>query len=239
MNTNFIPNKHKDLINRLFQQGEQLLPKIDISKTNLLHAAVGISGEAAELEAACLPLRQLQAFSDGAKNWYDAPADSPLDDQGDPVWPGLDFENLIEEMGDILFYEGAYRIAAGMEQIPVMLYRNQRVWWLSQTPQAAAKELGRKRVISMLISGLSCAAGKLLDYTKKHVMYNTELNLPGVYNALDDMAWCMNEMASILGVDEDFIREANTQKLNRRYPEGYSDLAATQRADKEGGTSHV
>ena len=66
----------------------RLIKDLGSHRDNLMHGAIGISGEAGEL---------LDAVK---KNWA----------YGKP----LDFENIMEELGDIEFYMEAFRQAAGV-----------------------------------------------------------------------------------------------------------------------------
>ena len=69
---------YSDMVNALFKDGKQILTNITEHQMSLLHSAVGISGEAGEVE-------------DAIKKHvvYQKP---------------LDVENVKEELGDLLFY---------------------------------------------------------------------------------------------------------------------------------------
>lgn len=71
-------SKFKDMVKTLAKPGEDILQSLTAEKANLLHMAVGISGEAGEL---------LDAIKKHVI--YNKP---------------LDTENVVEELGDIMFY---------------------------------------------------------------------------------------------------------------------------------------
>ena len=83
-------------------------------------------------------------------------------------------------------------------------------------------------------------AGHILDVIKKHVFYRKDLNRDLLRSLLLQDCWTIREVAILLGVDEDRLRELNIAKLekgpNARYKAGtYSDAAAQARADKKEG----
>lgn len=81
---------HADLVQALVKPGETVLAELTPSKANILHMAVGISGESGEL---------LDAIKKAAI--YAKP---------------LDRENVIEELGDLEFYMQGLRSALGISR---------------------------------------------------------------------------------------------------------------------------
>lgn len=235
-----IPQEHQDLINRLFQPGSDILANMSDRKMSLLHAAVGISGEVAELEKACLAIRQLGLYGDGIDLWWQSDPSAPTGPDGKPMSVPLDIDNVLEELGDILFYEGAFRITADLLELPMILHPGFRMWWHTERPPhlAASDKSSRKRVVCDLVSAMSCAAGVLLDATKKHVIYNAALDINRVGAAIESLLNCISQVCEVLGegFSEEEVRRDNIRKLMLRYPEGYSNQAAQERADKKGGS---
>lgn len=87
--------------------------------------------------------------------------------------------------------------------------------------------------------GISGEAGELLDAVKKHYIYNKPLDIDNVVEELGDILFYIQGMLNFLGLPgcedlEDVILR-NVEKLERRYPVGYSDAAAIARADKATG----
>jgi hypothetical protein len=226
-----IPQPHKELILRLLKPGQQLIDEMTPEKANILHAIIGLCGEAAgEVEAAVLPLRQMNVFIDGHTNWWD-----PV--QGmDYVWPGIDRENMLEELGDLLFYEGAFREFTGTDSCSC--YPPSSCLWVHERSPAELAKLPhypKKKIACDLIGALTVATGRLTDVAKKHVMYAQELNSSKLVQAISDFNWAISQLAVLLGFTEMDVRQHNIDKLNKRYPEGYNDQAAKDRVDKKGG----
>ena len=225
MNPLTIPPAHLDLIARLFKGGDQIIMGITVNCLSMLHAAVGIATEASELERAVFHIRA---------------ARSPWAEH-----PGLDFANILEELGDHLFYEGALRIATDLVQMSDARELGEDALstptlWTSHLSTDVHSGRGPREVLCELISMHSILAGDILDVIKKHVFYRKDLNRDLLRSLLLQDCWTIREVAILLGVDEDRLRELNIAKLekgpNARYKAGtYSDAAAQARADKKEG----
>ncbi len=82
--------------------------------------------------------------------------------------------------------------------------------------------------------GLSGEAGEFTDAVKKSYIYGKPLDVHNLIEELGDAMWYIALAASKLGVGLEDIMQLNIQKLQRRYPEKYSDADAIARADKVG-----
>jgi hypothetical protein len=81
--------------------------------------------------------------------------------------------------------------------------------------------------------GIAGEAGELLDQIKKHVVYNKELDVVNVIEELGDLEFYMEQLRRRLLLTRAMCLAANHTKLmKKRYPNGYSDQAAQERADK-------
>ena len=225
MNPYAIPTEHQNVIIRLFKGGVDLLPQIAVSDLSILHAAVGIAGEAAELEKAVLPIRL------GKPNAL------------------VDYGNITEELGDHLFYEGALRIATGLET----LVRSDDTGddpppftppaWRAHTEDSLLEQIvggaSRRYLLCCMVSLHTVIAGDILDVAKKHVVYRKGLDLDKLRGLLLQDCWVIQQMVMLLDTSEVVLRAANLNKLvkgpNARYAQGYSDEAAQARADKKEG----
>lgn len=219
MNPLTIPPAHLDLIARLFKGGDQIITGITADALSMLHAAVGIATEAAELEKAAIGVR-MSGFK-----------------LSSILHPKLDAENIIEELGDHLFYEGALRIAAGFVQLGDAELSMPASWAMPWGPPSCPYP---DDALCNLISMHSVLAGHILDVIKKHVFYRKDLDRDKLRDLLLQDCWVVREMAGLLEIDEDRLRELNIVKLERgpnaRYKAGtYSDAAAQARADKKEG----
>lgn len=167
---------HADMVRRLTKPGGTILETMTAERMNLLHMAVGVSGEAAELLSA----------SD------------------------VDYENMLEELGDLEYYIEGLRQAVGVEYVNtgLMVHPKGRV-------------------------PLARAAGEVLDQVKKHVIYNKPLDMVAFNAALYALEQGMVAARNFARATRDQCLAANIAKLAVRY-EGlvYSDQAAQNRADK-------
>jgi len=125
--------------------------------------------------------------------------------------------NYIEELGDLYFYITGYKAAAGIE----VTYCNIE---------------GLDSWIDNLLGGatdLAVLSANLLDATKKHLIYESPLDLPEVRNTLAAIEYTIYTIAVSLLTTLDEILAYNIEKLSaKRYPQGYSNQAAADRADK-------
>jgi NTP pyrophosphatase (non-canonical NTP hydrolase) len=80
--------------------------------------------------------------------------------------------------------------------------------------------------------GLAGEAGEFVDAVKKHQIYGQELNKENLLEEIGDLLWYAALAAEILGSNLNDIAENNVMKLQKRYPEKYTDLLAKERLDK-------
>lgn len=74
-------------------------------------------------------------------------------------------------------------------------------------------------------------AVKALDDAKKHWVYDKPLNKMKLIEEMGDQCFYLVALCNLLGVTLADVIEHNMDKLNRRYPQGYTDQAAIDRAD--------
>jgi NTP pyrophosphatase (non-canonical NTP hydrolase) len=80
-------------------------------------------------------------------------------------------------------------------------------------------------------AGLSEEAGEVLGLVRKRLYMHQPLDLERVTRELGDTLWCLAAVATCLGFTLDEVAAKNLEKLERRYPEGYSDEASRARTD--------
>jgi NTP pyrophosphatase (non-canonical NTP hydrolase) len=83
------------------------------------------------------------------------------------------------------------------------------------------------------VVGISGEAGELIDAVKKSWVYNKPLDRENLKEELGDILFYLTKLASMLGVTVAELCELNRQKLEKRYPSGYSDKDAQERKDKQ------
>ena len=79
--------------------------------------------------------------------------------------------------------------------------------------------------------GIGGEAGELVDLLKKHLMHNKPLDINAVIKEMGDLEFYLQGLRSALSISRDKVLEANIEKLETRYQEGYSDKASLARLD--------
>lgn len=80
--------------------------------------------------------------------------------------------------------------------------------------------------------GICGEAGEIADALKKAAIYNKPLDRDNVVEELGDLLFYMQGVMNELDISWDEVVKFNVTKLSARYPAGYSDKAAQERADK-------
>jgi NTP pyrophosphatase (non-canonical NTP hydrolase) len=80
-------------------------------------------------------------------------------------------------------------------------------------------------------AGLSEEAGEVLGMVRKHVFMGHPLDRQRLTRELGDALWCLAAAATCLDLRLDEVAAENLEKLQHRYPEGYSDEASRTRID--------
>lgn len=93
-------------------------------------------------------------------------------------------------------------------------------------------DIRQQRVLHAAM-GISGESGELMDAIKKHVMYNKTLDVENVKEELGDICWYMALMLDAIGSDFDEVMLMNRDKLEKRYPTGFTEQAAQERKDKQ------
>ena len=82
--------------------------------------------------------------------------------------------------------------------------------------------------------GLAGEAGEVADEVKKFLYQGREWDAEKIIEELGDVMWYVALMADLMDVPLDFVMEYNIDKLQRRYPDGFSFEASEERADVHG-----
>ena len=81
--------------------------------------------------------------------------------------------------------------------------------------------------------GLAGESGELVDAVKKYIFYRQEFDVVNVVEELGDILFYVSAVCETIGVSMDYVMLTNKEKLERRYPEGYSNEDAKERKDKQ------
>ncbi len=95
----------------------------------------------------------------------------------------------------------------------------------------------KAHMLHMLL-GLAGEVGELIDGYKKHLIYNKPLDRENLIEELGDIEFYLEGFRQGLNISRQETIARNQDKLNKRYAEGYSDIAAANRADKQPPTNH-
>lgn len=80
--------------------------------------------------------------------------------------------------------------------------------------------------------GVAGEAGELVDCIKKHTVYGKKMDFDNLAEEIGDALWYLANICNIMTWSlEDMARE-NISKLQKRYPEKYTDELASARLDK-------
>ena len=81
--------------------------------------------------------------------------------------------------------------------------------------------------------GITGEAGELADAVKKSIFYSKPLDIANMREEIGDIMWYIALACRTLDFDLDELLQENIAKLQKRYPEKYSDEHATLRLDKQ------
>jgi NTP pyrophosphatase (non-canonical NTP hydrolase) len=82
--------------------------------------------------------------------------------------------------------------------------------------------------------GIASESGEVMDAIKKHVFYGKTLDKANLKEELGDLFYYMGLIAHELGVSSEEVMQMNHDKLEKRYPGGFTEKLAQARLDKQG-----
>lgn len=121
----------------------------------------------------------------------------------------IDHVNLKEELGDIYWYVSNY-----------CYLRN-----ISTPVGKIVNEIPEERCFELLLHSV----GELLNIVKRFVAYNAEIIISKELEIIYDIYSALNLFESIYKLDGAEIRKLNINKLQKRYPQKFTDEAALNR----------
>ena len=83
-------------------------------------------------------------------------------------------------------------------------------------------KLTERDVLINSVMGLCGESGEAIDIAKQWLAQGHPLAREHLAGALGDVAWYLAEAATALGMPLEDILRANLEKLERRYPDGFS-----------------
>lgn len=187
-----IRDRFETMVVALIKKPEEILATVDLRKLALVHSTLGIAGEIGELQE---PLELLR--------------DNPEDETAK--------QNLLEEVGDFMFY------VLDLRQVFGFIVRPDITLYTLPAGYNPVKEVG-----------------DVVDVVKRLFAYNAKMVLEAYNSTERKLArlelWLTHEVDSH-GLSMERAMKEVLWKLregpNARYPLGYSDQAAQDRADKQ------
>lgn len=80
--------------------------------------------------------------------------------------------------------------------------------------------------------GLAGESGEVVDIIKKHVQYNKDLNIAHLKEELGDVLFYISLILTDINSSFEEVFLQNQEKLNKRFPNGFTEINASKRADK-------
>ena len=94
-------------------------------------------------------------------------------------------------------------------------------------------ELAWKDVLLNSVMGLCGESGEAIDIVKKWLAQGHELDRAHLVRELGDVAWYLAEAATALDVPLEDVLQANLDKLQKRFPEGFDTSASVHRNEQD------
>lgn len=85
------------------------------------------------------------------------------------------------------------------------------------------------------VMGLTGEVGETADAIKKHILYNKPLDKTNIKEEAGDILWYMALLLDEVGSSFEEVMQMNHDKLEKRFPGGFTEKLAQQRLDKEPG----
>lgn len=79
--------------------------------------------------------------------------------------------------------------------------------------------------------GIAGEAGEVADLIKKSMFHGHSLDKEEIEKELGDVLWYLSQIARIAGISLDEVGRANIKKLQKRYPEGFSEKRSINRSE--------
>ena len=90
---------------------------------------------------------------------------------------------------------------------------------------------GDKLALMHYCLGMSGECGEIVDIIKKYVMYEKKLEVEKIAEECGDFLWYMANLLTLIGYSFDDVMKINVNKLNKRYPNGFTKKDAIERKD--------
>lgn len=92
-----------------------------------------------------------------------------------------------------------------------------------QLIQRTMKPMSQEDKLAMLGLGIGGEAGEIVDLIKKVVYQGHEMDIRKLMSELGDLEWYITHLKEHYGITSDSVRQLNIEKLEERYPYGFSE----------------
>lgn len=89
--------------------------------------------------------------------------------------------------------------------------------------------LTEREQLAMLGLGLGGEAGEVVDLIKKVAFHGHDMDREKLIKEAGDIMWYLEMLLDYVGITMSEVYEKNIQKLNERYPNGFSEEASRRR----------
>ncbi|KGX84464.1 nucleoside triphosphate pyrophosphohydrolase family protein [Pontibacillus litoralis] len=79
--------------------------------------------------------------------------------------------------------------------------------------------------------GLAGEAGEFADLIKKGQFHGHSIPLDEIEKELGDVLWYLSQISRLFGLSLAEVAQANIEKLNKRYPKGFSKSSSINRQE--------
>jgi len=100
---------------------------------------------------------------------------------------------------------------------------------LLESPDHDVPDLGLMLVWNAL--GLTGEAGEVAEHIKKGVLHRHGIDRKQLQKELGDVMWYVAALCTKAEIDLSEVMQANIDKLQKRYPDGYSSADSKRRVD--------
>ena len=98
---------------------------------------------------------------------------------------------------------------------------------------AQTDKLSKSALLLNSVLGLCGESGEVADLVKKYLFQGHDLDLDHVAKELGDISWYLAVGAYAIGLDLESIFRMNKEKLEARYPDGFSVDRSLHRAEND------
>lgn len=99
----------------------------------------------------------------------------------------------------------------------------------TESAQFKAKDLDPTTEIAVWTLGLAGESGEVADMIKKHLGHGHPLDTMALAKELGDVLWYLSQICDYYDLNLEAIAVGNINKLNKRYPYGFSTEASINR----------